>query len=314
MGRLLAALSALLLVSSSSLASNVSLANDANVIAANNGWSVEQKREANWHLDQHRRLGAAIAGLAPQRPGFVDVYVISIGLDADPVFGREATEAGKVLARRYGGTGRTITLVTGAEGHQSPQGSPANLATALAAVAAKMNVREDVLIVYATSHGTADVGLVYRDGEAGYGFISPKRLASLLDGLGIRRRMLLVSACFSGVFVPALSSDATVIVTAASDMRTSFGCAAANDWTYFGDALINTALRKTQPFDKAVSESLILINQWESERGLTSSQPQIFVGASAKDWLSIIEKRVPSVATAKVGRPATSDDPAMAGR
>lgn len=309
MGRLVAAFSALLLVSSSSLANNASIANDANVIAANNGWSVEQKRDAKWHLDQHRRLTAAIAALAPQRPGIVDVYVVSVGLDGDAVFGREASEAGKVLGRRYGGVGRTITLVTGADGHQSPQGSPANLATALAAVAAKMNLNEDVLILYATSHGTADVGLVYRDGEAGYGFVSPKRLANLLDGLGIRRRMLLVSACFSGVFVPPLKSESSVIVTAASDLRASFGCAAANDWTYFGDALINTALRKSQSFDKAVSESLILINRWESERGLTSSEPQIFVGATAAGWLNIIERRVPSVATAKVGRPAVADDP-----
>jgi Peptidase C13 family len=309
MGRLVAAFSALLLVASSSLANDASIANDANVIAANNGWSVEQKRDAKWHLDQHRRLTAAIAALAPQRPGIVDVYVVSVGLDGDAVFGREASEAGKVLGRRYGGVGRTITLVTGADGHQSPQGSPANLATALAAVAAKMNLNEDVLILYATSHGTADVGLVYRDGEAGYGFVSPKRLANLLDGLGIRRRMLLVSACFSGVFVPPLKSESSVIVTAASDLRASFGCAAANDWTYFGDALINTALRKSQSFDKAVSESLILINRWESERGLTSSEPQIFVGATAAGWLNIIERRVPSVATAKVGRPAVAEDP-----
>lgn len=286
---------------------------DNNATAANNGWSVEQKREAAWHLDQHRKLGAAIAALAPQRPGVVDAYVVSIGLDADPVFGREATEAAKVLARRYGAAGRSITLATGAKA-LAPQGSPANLATALAAVAAKMDVKEDVLILYATSHGTAEVGLVYRDGEEGYGLISPKRMARILDGLGISRRMLLISACFSGVFVPVLKGESSVIVTAASDARTSFGCAAANDWTYFGDALINTALRKSQSFDKAVSDALILINGWESERGLASSEPQVFVGEKAGAWLAILEKRVPSVATAKVGRPAIADDPVEAGR
>lgn len=310
MRRGLAAIGALGLVSSSTMAEQ---GPDANVIAANNGWSVEQKREAKWHFDQHRRLSAALAALAPQRPGIIDVYVVAIGMDGDPVFGREASEAAKVLSRRYGAAGRTITLVTGTAA-QAPQGSPTHLATVLAAVAARMNVAEDVLILYATSHGTAEVGLVYRDGEAGYGFVSPRRLANLIDGLGINRRMLLVSACFSGVFVPPLRTQASVIVTAASDTRTSFGCAAANDWTYFGDALINTALRKNQPFDKAVSESLILINSWESERGLTSSQPQVFVGEKASEWLAVIEKRVPAVATAKVGRPAIADDPVMVGR
>lgn len=280
---------------------------DSNAIAANNGWSVEQKRDAAWHLDQHKRLSAAIAALAPQRPGVVDAYVVSIGLDADQVFEREAGETTKVLARRYGAAGRSITLATGSKS-LTPQGSPTNLATALAAVAAKMDVKEDVLILYATSHGTAETGLVYRDGEEGYGLISPKRLAKLLGGLGIDRRMLLISACFSGVFVPELKSDSSIIVTAASDARASFGCSAANDWTYFGDALINTALRKSQGFDKAVSEALILINGWESERGLLASEPQVFLGEKAGVWLSVLEKRVPSVATAKVGRPAIAGD------
>jgi hypothetical protein len=286
---------------------------DNNAIAANNGWSVEQKREAIWHLDQHKKLSAAITALAPQRPGVIDAYVVSIGLDGDPVFGREASEAAKVLTRRYGAAGRSITLTTGAK-NLAPQGSPNNLATALAAVAAKMDVKEDVLILYATSHGTAEVGLVYRDGEEGYGFISPKRLAKILDGLGINRRMLLISACFSGVFVPALKNDTSVIVTAASDARTSFGCAATNDWTYFGDALINTALRKSQSFDKAVSDALILINGWESERDLLASEPQVFVGDKTGAWLGALEKRVPSVATAKVGRPAIAGDAVEAGR
>ena len=285
--------------------------NDA--LAANNGYAVEQRRDAAWHLDQHKKLSAAIAALQPQRPGVVDAYVVSIGLDADPVFGREATEAGRVLARRYGAFGRSITLTTGAKG-AAPQGSPANLSVVLAAVAAKMDVKEDVLILYTTSHGNAEVGLVYRDGQEGYGLISPKRLAKLLDGLGINRRMVLISACFSGVFVPALKSAASVIVTAASDSRTSFGCAAANDWTYFGDALINNGLRKVQPFDKAVTDAIILINRWESERSLDSSEPQVFVGDKAGAWLSAIEKHMPSVATAKVGRPAIEGDAVEGGR
>lgn len=294
-------------------ASAVGQSGDSNAIAANNGWSVEQKRDAAWHLDQHKKLSAAIAGLAPQRPGVIDAYVISIGLDGDPVFSREASEAARVLARRYGAQGRSITLTTGTKS-LAPQGSPHNLATALAAVAAKMDVKEDVLILYATSHGNADVGLVYRDGEEGYGLVSPKRLAKIVNELGIDRRMLLISACYSGVFVPALKSDYSVIVTAASDARTSFGCAATNDWTYFGDALINTALRKSQSFDRAVSDALDLINGWESERGLLGSEPQIFVGDKAAGWLGAIERRVPTVATAKVGRPATAGDPVEAGK
>lgn len=277
-----------------------------NRAAADNGWSMEQGRSAAWHFAQHRRLSNAISGLMPQRPGVIDAYVVSIGLDSDPVFGREAGEAQKVLARRYGATGRSIFLAAGAgpEATGAAQGSPPNLATALAAVAAKMNVKEDVLVLFATTHGDPRLGLVYRDGNNAVGMIAPRKLASLLDDLKIERRLIILSACYSGVFVPALSSDQTVIVTAASSQRTSFGCAPGNDWTFFGDALINTALRKVQPLDKANDEARSLITLWEAGRGLIPSDPQIFIGDKARHWLDPLEARMPKTETPKVGRAA----------
>lgn len=274
--------------------------------AAKNGWSMEQDRSAKWYLAQHKRLGSAIAGLQPQRPGVVDAYVVSIGLDSDPVFRREAAEAAKVLARRYGATGRTIFLSAGADERRTgtPQGSPPNLSAALAAVAGKMNLKEDVLILFATTHGDPKIGLAYRDGSKGLGMIAPQRLASMLDGMGFERRMILLSACYSGVFVPHLTSEQSVIVTAAASNRTSFGCAPGNDWTFFGDALINNALRKAQPFDMATDEAVSLISKWETDRHLVPSRPQVFFGAKASTWLKPLETRIPKGETAKVGRPA----------
>ncbi len=274
--------------------------------AAKSGWSMEQNRSATWHLAQHRRLGAAIAALQPQRAGVVDTYIVSVGLDSDPVFGREAGEAAKVLGRRYSAAGRTIFLTAGADDKAvgTPQGSPPNLAIALAAVADKMNLKEDVLILFATTHGDPVSGLVYRDGANGVGMIAPQRLASLLDGLGFERRMILLSACYAGVFMPNLTSENSIIMTAAASNRTSFGCTPGNDWTFFGDALVNNALRKTQTFDKASDEAVLLISNWEATRKLVPSRPQIFVGDKAKDWLAPLEAKMPKVETPKVGRPA----------
>ena len=276
------------------------------VEAAKNGWSMEQNRTAAWHLAQHKRLGTEIAALQPQRPGVIDSYVVSIGLDSDPVFGREAGEAAKVLGRRYNATGRTIFLAAGADSQSSgtPQGSPPNLATALAAVAAKMDLKEDVLILFATTHGDPNSGLAYRDGNNGIGMIAPLRLATLLDDLGFERRMILLSACYAGVFLPLLTNENSIIVTAAASNRTSFGCAPGNDWTFFGDALINNGLRKPQPFDKAAEEATALITKWENSKQLLASRPQTFIGDKANVWLGPLEARMPKTDTPKVGKAA----------
>ncbi len=276
------------------------------VAAANRGVVTEQGRDAAWHYAQHRKLGAAIDALKPQRPGVVDAYVVVVGFDSDPVFGREAAETAKVLARRYDAVGRTIVLSagSGALDKAVPDGSPANFEVALGAVSAKMDVKEDVLILYTTSHGAPEIGLSYRDGDHGFGWIGPKRLADLLNGVGIKRRLVMLSACFSGELLPHLVNDTSVIITAADRDQTSFGCAPGNDWTFFGDALINNALRTPQPLDTAVAQAFDLIRGWETAMHLTSSRPQFYTGSEASIWLDALEKRMPLVATPKVGKPA----------
>ncbi|MBV8687028.1 MAG: peptidase C13 [Alphaproteobacteria bacterium] len=270
------------------------------------GPSLERGRSARDQLADHRRLAAALAGLAPQRPGVVDAYVISIALDSDAVFAREAREAGRVLSRRYDAAGRTLVLA-GSDGRGSsalPQASLRALSAALARVAELMDLDEDVLVVYTTGHGIP-AGLTWHDGDQGYGLLTPTRLAGLLSELGISNRLLILSACFSGAFVPVLWSDTTAILTAASASRTSFGCAADNDWTFFGDAMVNHALRKPQPLADASVEALRLVESWEAAKRYDPSYPQVSIGARVDTWLKPLEARMPRTAEAPVGRPAT---------
>lgn len=271
------------------------------------GLTSERDRDAGWALAEHRRVDKALSGLQPQRPGVVDAYVVAIALDSDPVFGREAREAGKVLGRRYDAIGRTVVLAgsDGTAASSLPRGSPDTLAMALARIAELMDPKEDVLILYTTSHG-APVGIVYNDADQGFGMISPQRLWTMLGQLGFARRMVLVSACYSGVFVPLLASDDSVVITASSADRTSFGCQADSDWTFFGDALINHALRKPQPIAAAGTEAVGLIGAWEAQGKLTPSQPQVSIGSRTGAWLAALDARGPKATSMPVGRPAVS--------
>jgi hypothetical protein len=272
---------------------------------ADSGTHIERDRDAAGELDEHRKLTRALEALGPARRGTVDAYVVSVALDSDPVFGREARAAADVLRHRYGADGRTIVLAgtDGSGPSELPRGTPATLAIALARVAELMDRDEDALILFTTSHG-AQFGLYYHDGEQGYGAVSPLRLSAMLDGLGIRNRLLILNACYSGAFVPNLRSDTTAIVTASAHDRTSFGCAAENDWTFFGDALINNALRSPQPLAKAVAEAHALVAKWEVQFKIEPSKPQVSIGAAAEGWLTALERRMPRLATQRVGRAA----------
>ncbi|MBX3593234.1 C13 family peptidase [Sphingomonas sp.] len=272
---------------------------------ADGGTQIERDRPVRYALEEHRRLDRALATLAPQRKGVVDAYVLSVALDSDPVFGREAREAGKVLARRYDAVGRTL-IFGGSDGSTPsalPMGSPANIEAALARIAEVMDPEQDVLVLYTTSHG-APFGIVYNDGDEGWGAISPTRLARILSDLGIQRRLLIISACYSGVFVPVLSGAQSAIFSAAASDRSSFGCVSENDWTFFGDAAINHALRKPQPLGAAMTEATALIGQWEKQGNLKPSLPQQSVGVEVQKWLAPLEARMPGTATQPVGRPS----------
>ena len=276
------------------------------VLLADWGTAVERERPAGWALAEHRKLARSLAAVQPGRKGTIDAFVIVAALDSDPVFGREARETARVLARRYGAEARTVLLAgDDARGDSAPpMGSPAALATALARVAEVMQPGEDVLVLYLTAHG-GPFGVVYNDGDAGYGAISPYRLWTMLRELGLERRMVMISACYSGVFVPLLATPDSVVVAAAAMDRTSFGCLADNDWTFFGDALINRALRKPLGVALAFEEARAMIGGWEATQRLTPSNPQIAVGANAAAWLGALDLRAPKAAGVPVGRPAT---------
>ncbi|MEO6361036.1 MAG: C13 family peptidase, partial [Sphingomicrobium sp.] len=166
-----------------------------------------------------RRLDAALASFAPQRPGVVDAYVIAVSLNGDPVFGREAREAGKVLSRRFDAVGRTVVLAQDeGSSRADATGSPVNLAHALIRVAQVMDRNEDVLVLYSTSHGARGSGLVYQaaGGEAVNALVPPRNLSKLFKQLGIKNRLVIIQACYSGQFIPALKSDSSIVLTAAS--------------------------------------------------------------------------------------------------
>jgi hypothetical protein len=254
--------------------------------------------------DDSVRFEQAVSALEPQRPGTVDAYVVVAALDTAPVFEREAREAGRVLSKRFNAAGRTLVLA-GDEGEDKGDAAatPERLASALSRVGALMDRNEDVLVLYTTSHGSPRAGLNFRDPEGGTSVITPDQLAAMLNGPGIRNRLVILQACFAGQFVPALQSPGTVVATAASELTSSFGCTAGNDWTFFGYALIDLAMRKPDTFVRQFRRAFVSILGWEKKLDVPYSNPQLSVGSDTAAWLAALDTHAADAAGAPVGNP-----------
>ncbi len=227
------------------------------------------------------------ARVAAQTPGRTDVYFVGYAPYAgEDVFLNEVLFAQRLFDTRFGTAGRSVVLVNNpATLEELPLANPRNLAFVLDGIAAAMDPVEDLLVMFMTSHGSEDArlaadfqGLAPNDLRAG-------ELRRLLDEAGIRWRVLIISACFSGSFIEALRSPETLVLTASHAERQSFGCGHDGDFTYFGKALLDEALGAGAPLLEAFEQARESIARRERSEGLVASRPQIELGAALADYL-----------------------------
>jgi hypothetical protein len=238
-----------------------------------------EARAALLEARQAALLDAAVDALAPRDPATSNVFTIGVAGWADQdVFMRETRQSLDILASHFHLGKRSLSLVNNeATSSQFPIASMQNLGAALRAVGSRMDRDDDVLVLAMTSHGSPD-GFALDYGDFVDRTLDPRTLKTLLDDAGIKNRILIVSSCYSGTFVEPLANPDTVILTAASADRTSFGCANERKWTFFGEAFFEKGLVAEATFAAAFASARTTIANWERERKLTPSNPQIFIG------------------------------------
>jgi hypothetical protein len=228
--------------------------------------------------NQPKLLDAAIAKLKPQTPGVVDLYVVAFAGDAEEdVFRNEAEYAEKLFSQRFNAEGRVLVLENNsATTATRPLATLTNLTWALDDIAKKMDPAEDVLLLYVTTHGSKEHELLVNLDPLPLDQIAPDDLADALKTHpGIRWKVLVVNACYSGGFIDALRDDSTLVITSSRADRTSFGCGADSDITYFGKAFLAEALNKTTSIPDAFEQAKKSVAEWETADKDEHSEPQI---------------------------------------
>src|SRR5690606_22671305 len=116
---------------------------------------------------------------------------------------------------------------------------PANLASIERAFRSiRANPMTEGCLIHMTSHGTRGRGFYLSRDPPQY--LTPAKLAQWVNGAcGSAPTVILVSACFSGQFIAeGLKGPNRIILTAAVQDRTSFGCSADTTYTYWDGCLL----------------------------------------------------------------------------
>jgi hypothetical protein len=142
-------------------------------------------------------------------------------------------------------------------------------------------------LFYVTSHGSPE-GLVFGPEAT----LEPERLIPVLRRIcGDRPTVVVLSACFSGIFVDGLKAPNRMVMTAARRDRSSFGCAADATYPYFDECVLESL--KTAPDFIALSRATTAcVAAREQAEGLTpASEPQTAIGATMQLLLPTLRFR-----------------------
>lgn len=241
-------------------------------------------------LAQGRLLEDALANVPASTPA-VELYTLTLGGDGkQSVFLRESDYVSNMLTSRFGAFGQ-IRLVNHRD-HlvDRPMATRENLRRATQTLAERSGP-EDLIFIYMTSHGTSEHELVLDQPRMELADLPADELAAVLAPLKNRDKIIVISACYSGGFLPALKDERTLIMTASRADRVSFGCSEEANFTYFGDALFAQALNQTDDLEQAFKLARATVAERELADGFEASEPQIWAPKTVLSHWQLLRKQ-----------------------
>lgn len=262
---------------------SLSYAEQAGEIDSNDSGDSHQRAELDQDglfSSQPGLLDNKLDRILPGRPHETDVYFLGFAGNGDePLFASEARFAEKRIAQRYATDGRSLVLASSADNVDSePLADTHNLFQSISDVGAKMNVEDDVLFLFLTSHGWKEATVQVALGTLQLEQLRAADLRAALDAAEIEWRIIVVSACYSGSFIEPLKTGRTIIMTAASAQDVSNGCDPDGDLTYFGEAFFKDSFGSGDGLLDDFRKARSIIARREKREGLSLSRPHLYVG------------------------------------
>ena len=244
------------------------------------------------YYSQNTLLDDAVEELVEGRAGVADLFFIGFAGDADEdVFMNEVKSAQAIMNSHFDTFGRSLLLINNEKTVDTiPLANGHNLKNSIKATAKLMNIDEDILLLFLTSHGSEDHYISANFSPFKLNDIDAATINTALNSAGIKWRVIIISACYSGGFIAPLEDPYTLLITAASADRNSFGCGHDGEYTYFGDAYLEQGLKQTKSFIQAFELAKKIIYEKENKEGFKNSNPQIKIGIEIEAKLKKYEE------------------------
>jgi hypothetical protein len=231
-------------------------------------------------FDERAQIDEAVDAMRPGLDSPAVYFVGFAGVAEQHVFAEEIKLAARIVDERFGTSGHQLLLINDHRDIDTyPIATASGLAYALKAIAEKMNPDRDILFLAISSHGAADASVSVSNGGLQLEQLSDEDLAAALRDSGIKRRIIVISACYAGAFIQPLEDPNTVVIAAAAPDKTSFGCSDDRDLTYFGEAFYRDALPHAKTLQDAFEQARAAIAAREREEHATPSEPQAYFGS-----------------------------------
>lgn len=144
----------------------------------------------------------------------------------------------------------------------------------------------DGCLLYFSSHGNPSGIVVGQTAGGQIALMSPDVLSKMIDRTcGSRPTVVILSACFSGVFVRPVSDSNRAVFTAARPDRSSFGCSESDRYPYYDDCILSS-FPKVSDFAALAATTKDCVAAKEIATGARPpSEPQIAIGAGLRPML-----------------------------
>jgi hypothetical protein len=157
-----------------------------------------------------------------------------------------------------------------------------DIASIYAGLEAAAKTAKGGCLFYLTSHGAPQGAMLDEM------VLLPTVLEGVLNETCAERpTVAVISACYSGVFVPQIQAPNRMILTAARRDRTSFGCGEDDKYPYFDDCFLQSLPRAQDFADLGKVVRTCVADREKAEGAKPPSEPQVWIGPALRPMLPL---------------------------